>query len=213
MKLTRKIKNWFNPNTKEYWDNLYLSEIENGKVRQDKSVLRLVPLLENKKTILDFGCGTGGNVKLLSQQVSGKNFYLLDHSTKILEFVKNQYLKENDDQGNSFHYITDLKKIPGTKFDAIISTQVLEHITNYSDVLNSLWELLEENGIMIISVPVKGWFDHNKEHVNKFTVKSMINILSEYSEWVHVSPRTHSKRSGKLITAFFYIIKEANPLK
>ena len=213
MKLTRKIKNWFNPNTKEYWDNLYLSEIENGKVRQDKSVLRLVPLLENKKTILDFGCGTGGNVKLLSQQVSGKKIYLLDHSTKVLEFVRNQYLKESDDQGNSFHYITDLKKISGTKFDAIISTQVLEHITNYSDVLNSLWELLEENGIMIISVPVKGWFDHNKEHVNKFTVKSMINILSEYSEWVHISPRTHSKRSGKLITAFFYIIKESNPLK
>jgi len=106
-----------------------------------------------------------------------------------------------------------LKKISGTKFDAIISTQVLEHITNYSDVLNSLWELLEENGIMIISVPVKGWKDHNKEHVNKFTVKSMINILSEYSEWIHVSPRTRSKRSGKLITAFFYIIKEGNPLK
>ncbi|MCK4699895.1 MAG: methyltransferase domain-containing protein [Bacteroidales bacterium] len=92
MKLTGKIKKRFSPNTKEYWDNLYLSEIENGKVRQDKFVLRLVPLLENKKTILDFGCGTGGNVKLLSQQVSGKNFYLLDHSTKVLEFVKNQYL-------------------------------------------------------------------------------------------------------------------------
>jgi 2-polyprenyl-3-methyl-5-hydroxy-6-metoxy-1,4-benzoquinol methylase len=140
MKLTGKIKKWFNPNTKEYWDNLYLSEIKNGKVRQDKSVLRLVPLLVNKKTILDFGCGTGGNVKLLSQQVSGKKFYLLDHSTKVLEFVRNQYLKESDDQGNSFHYITDLKKISGTKFDVIISTQVLEHITDYSDVLNSLWE-------------------------------------------------------------------------
>jgi len=146
MALIEKMKKWFNPNTKEYWDNLYLSEIENGKVRQDKSVLRLVPLLENKETILDFGCGTGGNVKLLSQQLSGKKFYLLDHSTKVLEFAKKKYIGENNDQGNSFHYITDLKKIPGTKFDAIFSIQVLEHITDYSSILNSFWESLEKNG-------------------------------------------------------------------
>ncbi len=213
MKLTGKIKKWFNPNTKEYWDNLYLSEIENGKIRQDKSVLRLVPLLKNKKTILDFGCGTGGNVKLLSQQLSGKNFYLLDHSTKVLEFAKKKYLRENDDQGNSFFYITDLKKISGTKIDAIISIQVLEHITDYSSILNNCWESLEKNGVLIISVPVRGWLDSNREHVNKFTVKSMLRILSEYSEWIHISPRTYSKRSGKLTTAFFYIIKEGNPLK
>ncbi len=213
MKLTGKIKKWFNPNTKEYWDNLYLSETEIGKIRQDKSVLRLVPLLENKKNILDFGCGTGGNVKLLSQQLSGKNFYLLDHSTKVLEFAENIYLKKKDDNGNCFHYFTDLSEINRTKFDAIISIQVLEHITDYSVVLNSFWELLEENGIMIISVPVRGWLDSNREHVNKFTVKSMLNILSEYSEWVQISPRTYSKRSGRLTTAFFYIIKEGNPLK
>lgn len=196
-----------NINTKEYWNNLYLSEIKNGKIREDKSVLKLLPLMENKKTILDFGCGPGGNVKLLSRHLFGKNFYLLDISDAVLEFAKYTYFKKEDYKENNFKFFNDLSEINKTRFDIIISIQVLEHITDYSSVLDNLWKLLKENGLLIISVPVKGLFTRNKEHINKFTVKSMINILSKYSEWINVSPRTYSKKSGKLKTAFFSIQK------
>lgn len=202
-----KFKNIINPNTKDYWDNLYSSEISKGKIRQDSSVLKLLPILKDKKNILDFGSGPGGNIKLLSEHFHNTNFTLLDHSMQIIDYAKNQYLLSKDDNQNTFHYFTDLSQIQSQNFDAILSIEVFEHLKNYKVILETLWNLLKENGILIISVPVKGFRDRQREHINKFTIKSMFKILSECSQWVSISPRTFSGKSGVLSTAFFYLVK------
>jgi len=132
----------------------------------------------------------------------------MDHSVKAIEFARKGYLGDKDTYGNSFYYLTDINSLSGKTFDAILSIEVLEHIKEYQEILDGFWDLLEKQGILIISVPVKGWRDRNRQHVNKFTMKTMFQILSKYSEWVHISPRTYSKRSGILATAFFYIIKK-----
>ena len=208
MNLLRRITNYLNPNTSEYWDNIYLSEIGNSRVRQDQTILKLLPILYERKNIFDFGCGVGGNVKLLSEYLHNKNFYLLDHSVKAIEFAKNIYLKTQDDKGNYYYYYTKFEELPdNVRVDAILSIEVLEHIGKYSEIVDELWNLLEDDGILIFSVPVKGWRDRHQEHINKFTIKSMFEFLTKYSDWVHISPRTYSRRSGILATAFFYVIK------
>ena len=207
MSLVKLVKKIFNPNTKEYWDNMYTSEISKGQVRQDKSTLKIIPLLKDKKNILDFGSGPGGNIKLLACNLTNKNFYLSDYSLKAIEFAQNNYLGNRDTRGNSFYYFKDIDSVSEKSFDAILALEVLEHIIDYQELLNSLWNLLEKSGILIISVPVKGLRDRHREHVNHFTVRSMFDILSKYSEWVHISPRTHSHRSGILACALFYIYK------
>ncbi|NOZ25943.1 MAG: class I SAM-dependent methyltransferase [Nitrospirae bacterium] len=209
MRILERLKKFRNRNTKEYWDSVYGSEIESGRIRRNSSILKLVPLLADRKDILDFGCGTCGDVKLLSQHLHGLNFHLLDHSHKAIEFARKQYLHDKDDNGNSFFYYTSLTEVAGMEFDAIISIQVLEHIDDYTSVLDSLWKVLKEGGLLVISVPVKGLRDRHREHVNKFTIKSMFEILAGYSEWVTISPRTYSNRSGILATAFFCIKKES----
>jgi 2-polyprenyl-3-methyl-5-hydroxy-6-metoxy-1,4-benzoquinol methylase len=203
---TKMVRDLLNPNSKGYWDTLYTSEIAAGKIRQDETVLRLLPLLTGRKNILDFGCGTGGNVRLLSNEVQDTGFHLVDHSERVIEFAA-ELLGHSDQNGNSFRYATDLDSLPAESQDAIISIEVLEHLADYTPILDRLWTMLRPEGVLIISVPVKGWRDRHREHVNKFTVKSMFEILSGYSEWVHLTPRTHSQRSGGLATAFFYIIK------
>lgn len=207
MSLVKLVKKIFNPNTKEYWDNMYTSEISEGQVRQDKSTLKIIPLLKDKKNLLDFGSGPGGNIKLLACNLTNKNFYLLDYSLKAIEFAQNNYLGNRDTRGNSFYYFKDIDSVSEKSFDAILVLEVLEHIIDYQELLNSLWNLLEKSGILIISVPVKGLRDRHREHVNHFTVRSMFDILSKYSEWVHISPRTYSQRSGILACALFYIYK------
>ena len=209
MNLIKRLKKLLNLNTKEYWDDLYKSEIDNGEIRQARSILNLVPLLSDRKDILDFGCGTCGNVKLLSQHMRGLNFHLLDHSTSAIKFARERYLKDKDSNGNSFFYHTSMDQVSDKRFDAIISIQVLEHIDDYTSIIESLWRLLKENGILIISVPVKGWRDRHREHINKFTIKSMFEILAGYSEWVSISPRTYSNRSGILATAYFCVTKKS----
>lgn len=208
LKLVKSIKKLFNPcTTKEYWDKVYASKISQGNIRQDKSLLKIIPLLKDKKNILDFGSGLGGNIKLLTDKLRDKNFFLIDHSIKAIEFAR-KYLGDKDIHGNSFYYFTDINSLSGKTLDAILSIEVLEHIKEYREVLDNLWDLLEKQGILIISVPVKGWRDRHRQHVNKFTIKTMFQILSKYSEWVHISLRTYSSRSGILATAFFYIIKK-----
>ena len=207
MKIIKSITTIFDPNTKNYWDELYESEISKGKVRQDENTLKILHLLRDREMILDFGSGPGGNVKLLAEHLNNKHFYLVDHSEKALEFAKNNYLRDEDSNGNKFHYSTDINQLNDYKFDAIYSIQVMEHIKHYGVILDVLWHRLKDNGILIISVPVKGWRDRHREHVNKFTIKSMFEILNKYSEWIHIAPRTYSRRSGILATAFFYIYK------
>jgi len=49
LKLVKSIKKLFNPCTKEYWDKVYAAKISQGNIRQDKNLLKIIPLLEDKK--------------------------------------------------------------------------------------------------------------------------------------------------------------------
>ena len=202
------LKKILNPNTKDYWDKLYNQELENVKIRQDESVLKLIDILDIKERIMDFGSGPGGNTKLLSEKLTNKKFFLVDHSKTALDFAKKSYLGETDENKNQFYYYQNISDLNDQKVDAIITLQVLEHISNYKEIIDQLWDKLDKNGVLIISVPVKGIRDRHREHINKFTVKSMFAILTEYSDWVNISPRTYSSRSKILSTAFFSVIKK-----
>ncbi len=103
-----------------------------------------------------------------------------------------------------------MKAFPDESVGMILSIQVLEHITEYREIMDVLWRKVKPGGILLISVPVRGIRDTNRQHVNKFTINSMFKILTSYSEIVHMAPRTWSKRSGNLTTAYFYIRKNSS---
>ena len=197
-----------NPNTKELWEDIYNEHIDQKKLRSDGDKLqRFLPLIEKAESVLDFGGGLGGNFKYISEHVAKTRFILVDHSEVSLEFVKKKLLGEKDERGNSFEYHTSLEKIPKNSIDMVMSIQVLEHITEYRKYMDQLWAKVAPGGLMIVSVPVKGKRDRNRQHINKFTVKSMFKILTEYGEIVHIAPRTYSRKSGILSTAYFYVEK------
>ena len=116
LKLVKSIKKLFNPCTKEYWDKIYASKISQGNIRQDKSLLKIIPLLKDKKNILDFGSGLGGNIKLLADKLRNKKFFLIDHSIKAIEFARKSYLGDKDIHGNSFYYFTSIDSLSGKTF-------------------------------------------------------------------------------------------------
>ena len=197
-----------NPNTKQFWENIYSEHIDQKKIRSDGDHLfKFIPIFEKAESVLDFGGGLGGNLKYLSEKVKNTRFILVDHSEVSLEFAKKELLGEKDEQGNSFEYHTNLEKIPDNSIQMVMSIQVLEHITEYKMYMDQLWSKTAPGGTMMISVPVKGIRDRNRQHVNKFTIKSMFKIISTYGEIVHIAPRTYSMRSGILSTAYFYVEK------
>lgn len=202
-----RIKRRLAGNSQPYWDRLYKEELLGGKIRQDTTLPKVLPLLQEHENILDFGSGPGGNIKLLASLLEGKTFHLVDHSEVALDFARDCYIGEKDERGNFFRYHLSLDNLQKDFFDAIISIQVLEHLKGFETIIAKLWNLIKPGGILIISVPVKGWRDRNPEHINKFTVGSMFNTLSAYTEWVTISPRTYSSRRGTLNTAFFVASK------
>ncbi|MFO7935701.1 MAG: class I SAM-dependent methyltransferase [Bacteroidales bacterium] len=203
-----RISQLLNPNTSRYWDRKYRERIENPRIKSDGPHLdKFMPVFLRSTTILDFGSGLGGNVKYLSELLDHRQFHLVDHSLVSLRYVREDLLGSEDGRGNRFEYHQDLSPVAEGSVDLVISIEVLEHITSYREVLDQLWARLRAGGTLLISVPVKGFRDRNREHVNKFTVGSMFRILSRYGEIVHIAPRTYSKRSGKLSTAYFYVEK------
>lgn len=204
----RKIKSLLNPNTKQFWEKKYSKYIEDKYIRSDgKHLLKFMHLFKKAGSVLDFGSGLGGNAHYLSTRLENTRFILLDQSETSQEFVHDKLLGNSDDRGNSFEYLLVLKDIPDQSIDLAMSLEVIEHITEYQDIMDQLWSKLKPGGTLLISVPVLGIRDRTRVHVNKFTMKSMFLILSQYGEIVHISPRTYSKRSGHLSTAYFYVEK------
>lgn len=197
-----------NPNTKEHWENKYDNLIAKKKLRTDGNQLhKFKDLFMQADSILDFGCGLGGKIQNIAAIVENTKFTLVDHSETSLEYAREQLLGTSDDRGNSFDYQLSMAPVDNESIDLITSFQVLEHINGYIEIIDLLWSKITPAGILLISVPVRGIRDTNREHVNKFTVKSMFEILSKYSEIVHISPRSNSKKTGKATTAYFYIRK------
>lgn len=137
-----------------------------------KIVLSLVDRYMNKNKInkiLDAGCGCGLMLKDLQKygQVFG-----MDYSEDAIQFSK-QLFQGEVKQGALPN------KVPYAKesFDIILALDVIEHIEEDAEAINSLRELLVEDGIVIITVPAYMflWSSHDAvhEHKRRYTKKEL----------------------------------------
>jgi 2-polyprenyl-3-methyl-5-hydroxy-6-metoxy-1,4-benzoquinol methylase len=115
-----------------------------GLVRHD--VLRLVP--HGTKRLLDVGCGSGDTgfaaKQLLSvQEVIGIEFY--EPAAEVARRKLDQVV------------VGDVEQIalnfPEGYFDCILCADVLEHTKNPWEVLRTLYHFLQNDGVLIASIP------------------------------------------------------------
>ncbi|TRX60129.1 methyltransferase domain-containing protein [Fulvivirga sp. M361] len=102
---------------------------------------------ENAK-ILDVGCGNGN----MSIQLGmlGYNVLGVDISEKAIKKAKETNTQPNVD----FKVISAEDLVAeGTKYDAIICSEVLEHLDNPSALLHTINEILKDNGSLVVTVP------------------------------------------------------------
>ncbi len=105
--------------------------------------LKLVNSLSNKKTLLDFGCGTGSFLKTCQKngwEVSGVEF--IDAARKTAE----------SKLGIPLYSV--IKEIPKNKlFKVITLWHVLEHIYDLNKTFKKIVKHLDKNGKLVIAVP------------------------------------------------------------
>jgi len=131
--------------------------------------------LQKTDQILEVGCGTGGNLEMLSDYGSVKGF---DMDKTALSFAQK---KTNDlmplRQGSCPGDLPFQDK----QFDLICMFDVLEHIEQDEETLSALSELLNDNGKILITVPANQWlfgghdeFLHHKRRYSKKGLKTVI---------------------------------------
>jgi 2-polyprenyl-3-methyl-5-hydroxy-6-metoxy-1,4-benzoquinol methylase len=131
--------------------------------------------IPHESIILDFGCGTGELSKKLSE--IGFKVHGIDISSEMITTAKSNIPfadRLTFQQG-------DISTLAGTneKFDAIVSSSVLEYIPDTRNVLGIMRAAIRERGILIATLP-------NSES----TVRKVERLLRSNVFWLHHLPWT-----------------------
>ena len=122
--------------------------------------------------ILEIGCGTGGNLSLLSKYGALTGIELYDEAIEIASKRNICPIYKGSLPDN-----LQLKD----KFDLICMLDVLEHIEDDSRALNNLALLIDSNGMLLITVPAYMflWSAHDEihHHQRRYTLKKLEDII------------------------------------
>lgn len=144
------------------------------------------------KTILDLGCGNGfcsGVLNSKGYEISGCDF-----SQSGIDLARKQF------PGVNFFQQDVAQELPvdhAGKYDAVISTEVIEHLLLPRKLIENAVRALKPGGILILSAPYHGYLknialamtngfdDHwhplrDYGHVKFFSKKTIIQLFSEF---------------------------------
>ena len=130
-----------------------------------------------KPTLLDFGCGTGINLKNFSKYFEA---YGLDSSIEAIGFCSKRGLNNvrlfDEDIYNGMNPFQK-------KFDVVTLLDVLEHLNNEAKYLSLIAHWLKESGILFLTVPAFQWVwsgeDYVSNHFRRYTKKKLVETLNE----------------------------------
>ncbi len=186
---------------KYYESEKYISHSDSSKNLQDRIYQFVKSLMLSKKAkwimteikqgkILDFGAGTGDFLNKMKSYFWKVEGVEPNQSARRLAILKGLDLK------------ADLSFIQEKKYDVITLWHVLEHIPDYEEKIDQFYDLLNENGLLIVAVP----------NFNSYDCKY---YKEEWAAWDVPRHLWHFSRNGlraKLFEKGFSLLKE-KPLK
>lgn len=183
-----------NPKAVDYYNKRFGSEkFSEGKSDHDLvryDVISRVLKLELKRTegrkltILDFGCGGGWLSKRLSEfgTVTG-----LDLADKAIEAAKTRY------PGIEFICLnassTETTAFLQRKFDVIVSSEVIEHVTDKQNYIDNMLSLLSPGGLVILTTP-------NGQFKDAWFVPERVKSKQPIEDWVDAAWLTDKLSTG-----------------
>jgi SAM-dependent methyltransferase len=145
-----------------------------GRRRIVNQLLERLPLPSSPR-ILDAGCGTGGNLAMLSRfgEVTGIE---RDHGARAIAIARGPWRIERANFPNEIPAFSD-------KFDLVVLLDVLEHIDEDAATLRALKRLLAPGGYLVITVPAFQflWSRHDVEHhhMRRYVASDLRNLIQE----------------------------------
>lgn len=150
----------------------------------------LIPKIENSlnssiKTVLDIGCGAG----TLCLYLAHKGYYVtgIDISEKAIKECKESAAVLNLSNKTKFLIGNFQTNKIAKKFDLIIFTEVIEHLENDKLALKKIHDLLNKNGLLILSTPSQNAplyrlglltkFDRDVGHLRRYKLKELSELI------------------------------------
>ena len=143
-----------------YWNSKNVIDARNKTYDDD---IRRYNQIKNisYKTLLDFGCGNGGLLKIIKDTNKDKNVIGLELNESLIEYLNNENIST----------YKDLNKIPDN-VDCIMLNHVLEHLYDPITTLKRIKKKMKEQTLLIIEVPHADDFlisEYNCNDFKKFT--------------------------------------------
>lgn len=163
-------------NSKDRFDYLFKNEgflkgyLDKSRIEFYKELIQIIQnknLFKNSNFIADFGCGTGHLLNFINKLYPEKELFGSDFSESAIQIaIKNL-------PGCTFDVLDIYENKPdfSCKFDMIFFTEVLEHLIDPNLALINLLNMLNINGVLIITVP-DGRIDTYRGHVNFWSPES-----------------------------------------
>ena len=163
----------------------------------------LKQLVDKNKKIVDIGAGTG----IIAEQILGMGYNVstIDNSPTSLKILNQKNLQPIEGA------LPDLKI--SNKFDVALLLDVLEHVEDHEKSLKTIYEMLNENGYLIITVPAFQFLWTQKDvdfgHFRRYTKSTLEEVISktnfkiEYSSYYNFF---------LFLQALFYAVKNKKKL-
>ena len=161
-----------------YWDSNDI--LQARKKTYDDDIRRFNQLTSiTFETLLDFGCGNGGLLKIIKDNDDNKNIFGVELNKNIINYLNNEKIPTYN----------DINKISGD-IDCIMLNHVLEHLYDPIATLKCIKNKMIKKTLLIIEVPHANDFLINEykcekfkkftfwsEHLILHTSKSLMNLL------------------------------------
>ena len=127
--------------------DLYL-KFEKERTLPAKDLISRIEIV-NPKKILDVGCGSGNSTHELKKIWPNAEIIGIDNSKAMIEKARSLY----DDTRFILQDATEDLSYLG-KFDIIFSNASIQRIPDHENLIKSLYDLLEDNGVLAIQLPL-----------------------------------------------------------
>jgi len=159
-------------------------------------IKKIIKYIKPNSNILDIGCDEAYILKF----IKGFNYYLgIDINSKIIEYNKTKFreLKNVDFSNMDIETIESIDK----KFNIVILAAVIEHIKDFNSLLEKLYDLTTEDGLLIITTPTK-----KSDRILKIGAKLKIfskESLDEHEKYFGKEDFLKNKKWEILLFSFF----------
>lgn len=140
--------------------------------------------LKKGGTLLDLGCGVGRTSLLAASlgyyvvgiDIERKAIKLANLNAKILGLKKCRFIHGD--------ILKHRRLYSHQTFDAIVCSEVIEHVRNPKAIIDLAFKLLKQDGLFILTTPhdQKQWsvLDEYAQHVKRFHIEEIKQLLSDF---------------------------------